>query len=1441
MRAKVEIMPFNPAKIEDDLPAVADWSAYDLSGSFSSNPSNGDSSLSVTGFSGAPPAGAVIRCKNGSTYSDVYQLTSATASTFVVKPQIFESSFTFAGSTIEVLPHFDITEWVDNISYLENEFDLSFSHQFRLPKPVTINVSNVTKLIYDRINYTVSRSALYSSGAYVSTRADSGVYDNCYVAISINASGINYKVFAGKISAIDSKIDEKDRSASLYLEPVMFGAKDIKLKDVDEIYQGHWYSTSSFKTKTVSGKNLDIIAKIFRQQGIRKRYFNVVNKEKTAGACVLTLDVVPYIDKGEYITVSGVDSATVQFDGSHRVTEVDNLNKLVYFTFGTDTVASTSVSVTNGLAAWRVVFDQYTDYKDETIDSLTYTIADDWTIVPRWQQDIVENDTTWNHLKNFCVKYAAVADMDFSSGIAKGYFRSRNRTELRNIILTRDDFVREFEITPNWKEYKENGVEVRSTVTLYEQDDNQDSLTLTNNRGKFGGAVIASNNKGTSNAATTISNPALQDYDAVKFQNHDATYSVTSSIFSPRLQEAVKRSGVFYIESDSSVELKYPEIFFTKLKMPYIYVAGATIKFLSSSTGLVTGYTSQSVLSGDITNAIGVTGIVGIPHYRLSSAAYTENPLGAGVFTTEENAGDDRLAYINGPGAENYYETALDDYNGNGFRYISAGIVFKDSDDSVQEDGGFKLIIYASTDDTTVNDSTANYLKRFELTIANGGASWATTDTGSSHIYKFTVDEKNKLTHANLVLAASSSVYGVFVRSSPLDPNFDDNVYFTDNYASYSATARFLKKMPCYGERTLSGVLTSGTPIGGNPRQLSWGCFTGVSTLYWADQSTDKVYVASNTTNWDDVTNVVGGSSGTPPARGASAGATNFTLPNPTGCFRLYDHALICASLDDNKVYYVNLSTATATCIADNATDGISSPGQIFAFDFIQSWYDTQYALVTAPSTYQGAHMDDVQIAAEKYQPFFSDKTRRMVKCAVKMSNSKIAYRDIHIGDLLELDSTAISQTGGLNTAFYVLRKRMDVRRHVLEMWLLEQGEVTTYEEEPTSQPTNLVFSNIDDDQMDVSWTGNGSDGYLVLMKSNTTITDFPTDGIVYSTTDTIGASQVVYSGSSTSFTASGLTLETLYHFAVFAFNGAGAAINYRVTLPLKGSQYTYDTEPANQPTGSNINLSNVAGATLKQSFSFTASSGGSDMYLVLRKSGGLPTGTPTDGTSYIAGDTIGDGTVIQVGVNTFGESTGLSGNTNYGYAVFAFNGGSGRENYKTGSPLTGSLTTLFAEPADNPTVSIVSRTDSVFSIELTPSGSPDGHVVTYTPFSGNLEDLTLYQPVDGNNYSINSVLGGDTKVGYIGVDTEFDITGLSADQDYFIAAFAYNGSGSQTNFNTSDSPGTDYDTTLAVEPASHPTTLSILTSTETTVSVSITPSVSGEKYIFAVAELGDL
>jgi hypothetical protein len=118
-----------------------------------------------------------------------------------------------------------------------------------------------------------------------------------------------------------------------------------------------------------------------------------------------------------------------------------------------------------------------------------------------------------------------------------------------------------------------------------------------------------------------------------------------------------------------------------------------------------------------------------------------------------------------------------------------------------------------------------------------------------------------------------------------------------------------------------------------------------------------------------------------------------------------------------------------------------------------------------------------------------------------------------------------------------------------------EPGAVT-----PTAQPTALVVNAVSGAQIDGNFTASSpvAENYLVI-RTTTSAAPSPTpvDGTSYVVGAAHGATGTIVSvGTSTSFSAAGLTPNTTYWFWVYSYNGS-CDTKYLTSSPLTGSQTT--------------------------------------------------------------------------------------------------------------------------------------------------------------------------------------------------------------------------------------------------------------------------------------------
>ncbi|MFT3981854.1 MAG: lamin tail domain-containing protein [Ferruginibacter sp.] len=130
---------------------------------------------------------------------------------------------------------------------------------------------------------------------------------------------------------------------------------------------------------------------------------------------------------------------------------------------------------------------------------------------------------------------------------------------------------------------------------------------------------------------------------------------------------------------------------------------------------------------------------------------------------------------------------------------------------------------------------------------------------------------------------------------------------------------------------------------------------------------------------------------------------------------------------------------------------------------------------------------------------------------------------------------------------------------------------------EPTTQATNVTFSNIGDNGFDANWTNGNGTSRLVVVKTTTTTAVPPTDGTEYAVNATTGTgNRVVFSGTGTGpVTITGLTAGTSYDVQVYEFNGSAGSNNY-LTASATGNPATTSTTGVS-PNLQQINFHSVA------------------------------------------------------------------------------------------------------------------------------------------------------------------------------------------------------------------------------------------------------------------------
>ena len=230
---------------------------------------------------------------------------------------------------------------------------------------------------------------------------------------------------------------------------------------------------------------------------------------------------------------------------------------------------------------------------------------------------------------------------------------------------------------------------------------------------------------------------------------------------------------------------------------------------------------------------------------------------------------------------------------------------------------------------------------------------------------------------------------------------------------------------------------------------------------------------------------------------------------------------------------------------------------------------------------------------------------------------------------------------------------------------------------EPTNQPTGLNLTpTINSVSGNFTAAAPAVDGYLIVRSLSSTLTINPAGGTAYTAGQALGNGTIVTSGASTSFTDNGLSSNTLYYYFVFAYNNISCtgAPNYLTANVLTNSVTTLSPPACTTPAAPATGLL-LTPAPTSISGSFTAEPS-ANRYLVVYSLNNSLGFTPTNGTTYTAGQVIGQDKVVSYGSTTSFIITGLNSITTYYVFVFAANGSCTGEPFYNTTSLNGSATT---------------------------------------------------------------------------------------------------------------------------------------------------------------------
>ncbi len=348
-------------------------------------------------------------------------------------------------------------------------------------------------------------------------------------------------------------------------------------------------------------------------------------------------------------------------------------------------------------------------------------------------------------------------------------------------------------------------------------------------------------------------------------------------------------------------------------------------------------------------------------------------------------------------------------------------------------------------------------------------------------------------------------------------------------------------------------------------------------------------------------------------------------------------------------------------------------------------------------------------------------------------------------------------------------------------------GNETTDCTAPSTQATNFAGANITDSQMDISWTRGNGDRVLVVAKQGSAVDTDPSKGNSYNANANFGSGDeigtgnyVVYDGTGTSVTVTGLNASTTYYFAIYEYDSSGYCYN---TNELTGNETTDCSAPSTQAT--NFGSANITASQMDISWT----RGNGDNVLVVAHQGSAVDTDPSKGTSYTANANFGSGdeigTANYVVYNGTGSSvtvTGLNSSTTYYFAIYEYNSA---DNCYNLTELTGNETTICNEPTNQATDFASSNIgDNQADVSWTRGNGDNVLVVAHEAGAVDTD------PTGGTAYTANANFGSGDEIGtgnfvvYNGTGSSVTVTGLTAGTQYYFAVYEYNSADNCYNLN---------------------------------------------------------
>lgn len=333
----------------------------------------------------------------------------------------------------------------------------------------------------------------------------------------------------------------------------------------------------------------------------------------------------------------------------------------------------------------------------------------------------------------------------------------------------------------------------------------------------------------------------------------------------------------------------------------------------------------------------------------------------------------------------------------------------------------------------------------------------------------------------------------------------------------------------------------------------------------------------------------------------------------------------------------------------------------------------------------------------------------------------------------------------------------------------------------PTISASNMTFSSVTNNSMNVNWTNGNGSRRLMVAKAGAPVDADPENLKSYFGSGSFGSgthlgngNYVMYNGNGSSAALTAMQPGVTYYFRMYEANGNSGPV-YKYTDPLTGSQTTLGRPSV---AASNLSFSSIEGNSVRLSWT----SGNGTRRIVVAREGATVSGVPQDGTDYTAsaqfgmGQQLGAGEyVVYNGNSSFVDISGLAPDKAYHFAIYEYAGTGASIAYLVSSFGIGQFNTLSAPTiqASNLMFSAVGSNSATISWN---NGNGNRRLVVVRegqPTAFTPADLTKYAP--NTNFGLSIISPGHSAV-YSNTGNSVTVTGLSEGLTYHVAVFEYNG-----------------------------------------------------------------